>query len=184
MKVSLLALLILLTGCVTTDSKTSEIDPNDYFVQIQDGLEFATTPRQTVQVFQRMRQDGGQSMDAMLDVLGDNLSSAVLIMDDAFADQISLSLNLDKAGMAKAMNQRVSRGISVISIQDVTQVTDEGNLVKVRVDSPGILSGFVYVLKEPIPRRSSGDQTFVDFYMTGQAPRKLSISAMMGLLQK
>jgi hypothetical protein len=59
----------------------------------------------------------------------------------------------------------------------------EGEFIRVTFNSPDIVSGTVYVLCQPIEGRTAAEQTFVDYVREGETPRKLSISALMGLLR-
>ena len=176
----------MLAGCASTPKK-AEFDPNDYFVQIRDGLEFKTNPVETFQFFESLKNTKGRSArdpDQFTNVLGENLSTAVLFMDSATTDKISVQVNSSREGFVKAMNARIGQGASIILTQDVRGVTDEGEFIRVRLLAPYILDGYVLVKKNPIEGRTPAEQMFVEYYQTGQPPRKLSISALLTLLKK
>lgn len=185
MKTPAFLILLFFAGCASVP-RESDINMAPYIPQVRESLEFSSNSTVTRRFFTTFVEETGSNEERMrkfYEVLGENVSSAVLSMKDPYADQISLTLNRDMETFVKEVNRRVFSGGSIVEMQDVLGMTLEGEFVKVRLEAPGILAGYVYVMKEPIPGRSPAEQTFVDFLRPGQEPRKLSISALIGLLQ-
>jgi hypothetical protein len=185
MKTFLSIFLLLLVGCSSVP-KESAVNMSPYIPQVRESLEFSSNSAETRRFFTEFIEEAGDADDRMeryFDVLGENVSSAILAMKDPYADQISITLNRDMETFVKEVNRRVLSGGSIVEMQDVLGMTLEGEFVKVRLEAPGILAGYVYVMKDPIMGRTPAEQTFVDFMRPGQETRKLSISALIGLLE-
>jgi hypothetical protein len=185
MKLLLPVLFLLLGGC-TTVPQNQPLDWSPYIPQIRRSLEFASNAAETRRFFSEFVEDDGDPEERMVrfyEVLGENVSSAVLSMRDPYSNQISLTLNRNMNIFVQQVNRRVFSGGSIVEMQDVVRVSEEGKFLKVTVEAPGILNGYVYIMKDPIEGRSTAEQTFVDFIRAGYETRKLSISALIGLLE-
>jgi len=177
-------LLLMIAGCSSVP-REQDVNMSPYIPQVRESLEFASDSAATRRFFTDFVDDTGDPqarMETYYEVLGENVSSAVLAMKDPYAGQISLTLNRDMEAFVKAVNRRVFSGGSIVEMQDVMGMVEEEGFVKVRLDAPDILAGYVWVMKTPIPGRTPAEQTFVDFSRPGQETRKLSISALIGLL--
>ena len=184
MKTIFVPLFFLLTGCASVP-KESGIDMGPIIPRLRESLEFKSNSVRTRRFFTNFVEGSGdpqERMEKFYDVLGENVSSAMLSMKDPYADQISITLNEDMETFVSSVNRRVFSGGSLVEMQDVLQLNDEGDFIKVRLEAPGILAGYVYIMKEPIMGRTAAEQTFVDYLKPGEEPRKLSISALIGLL--
>jgi len=184
MKLSFLFFGLFFAGC-TTIPQSTRVDMSPYIPQIRSSLEFQSNPAVTRSFFTDFVEEKGEQEERMqryFDVLGENVSSVVLAMKDPYSEQISITLNRDMETFVREVNRRVFSGSSIVEMQDVLGVTDEGFLLKVRFEAPGILAGYVYIMKEPIQGRTPAEQTFVEFIRPGKEPRKLSIAALIGLL--
>lgn len=176
--------LLIVVGCSSVP-KEGPLNMNPYIHRVRNSLEFKSNAARTRLFFTEFAEETGEPevrMERFYSVLGENVSSAVLSMKDPYADQISLTLNRDMEVFVKAVNRRVFSGGSVVEMQDVLNMTLEGEFVKVTLDAPGILTGVVYVMKDPIEGRTPAEQTFVDFSRPGKETRKMSISALIDLL--
>lgn len=175
---------LFLAGC-TTVPEDRTVDMGPYIPRIRKSLEFKSNAAETRRFFSGFVEQEGNPADRIqryFDVLGENVSSAMLVMKDPYADQTSIVLNRDMETFVEKVNRRVFSGGSLVEMQDVMMVTEEGDFLKIRLEAPGILTGYIYMMKEPIAGRKPSEQTFVDFMRTGQETRKLSISALIGLL--
>jgi hypothetical protein len=184
MKLHVVLICCLLTGCASIP-KVDSFDWSPYIPQIRRSLEFHSNSAETRRFFANFVEETGgaeQRMQRYFEALGENVSSAILAMKDPYADQTSITLNRDMETFVAQVNRRVFSGGSIVEMQDVIRVTDEGKFLNVRVEAPGILIGNVYVIKDPIPGRTASEQTFVDYIRPGMETRKLSISALIGLL--
>ena len=185
MKVTALLLFLLLCNGCTSVPKESAVNMSPYIPRVRESLEFSSNSAETRRFFTSFVEDTSapeERMERYFEVLGENVSSAVLAMKDPYADQLSLTINRDMEAFARAVNRRVFSGGSIVEMQDVLGMTEEGEFIKVRLEAPDILAGYVYVMKDPVEGRSPAEQTFVDFLRPGQETRKLSISALIGLL--
>lgn len=161
------------------------MDMGPYIPRIRESLEFGTNAAETRRFFSGFVEEEGSAaarMQNFFDVLGENVSSAMLSMKDPYADQLSLVLNRDMETFVREVNRRVFSGGSLVEMQDVLMVTREGDFIKIRLEAPGILTGYVYLMEDPIEGRTPSEQTFVDFIRPGYETRKLSISALIGML--
>lgn len=184
MKLPVFLFLCLFTGCASIPTVDS-FDWSPYIPQIRRSLEFHSNTAETRRFFAGFVEATGgpeERMERYFEALGENVSSAVLAMKDPYADQISITLNRDMETFVTEVNRRVFSGGSIVEMQDVITVTEEGKFLNVQVEAPGILTGTVYVMKDPIPGRTASEQTFVDYRRPGRETRKLSISALIGLL--
>jgi hypothetical protein len=180
-------LLTLLTACVSAPRDEVVLEDSPCRGKIREALEFASGTTETRLFFtDYVSEDGITSEDPMesfYEVLGVNVSSVLLSMKEPYSNQISLRLNSDMEAFVRALNRRVFSGGSLVEMQDVVGMRTEGEFMKVTIDSPDMVSGVLYVMCEPIEGREVEDQTFVDFVQDGQETRKLSISALKGLIE-
>lgn len=155
--------------------------------KVREALEFSSNTTQTRLFFTDYVSDDGMMSDdpmqAFYDTLGVNVSSVLLSMKEPYSHRISLRLNEDMEAFVKAVNRRVFSGGSLVEMQDVVGMVTEGDFMKVTIDSPDIVSGVLYVMCETIEGRSVEEQTFVDFTPEAGETRKLSISALKGLME-
>lgn len=186
MKFILCLTFLCLFGCTSVPEDNS-VAMSPYIPRVRSGLEFESNSAETRRFFTEFVEDSGDAatrMEQYFSVLGENLSSAVLALQDPYSDQISITMNRDMEAFVKAVNRRVFSGGSIVEMQDVLGMTEEGEFIKVRLEAPDILTGYVYIMKEPVEGRTPAEQMFVDFIRPGQEIRKMSISALVGLLKE
>lgn len=179
--------LLFAAGCVSTPREEVTLQNSPCRGKIREAIEFSSSTAQTRLFFTDYVSDQGMMSDdpmqSYYDVLGVNVSSVLLSMKEPISEQISLRLNSDMDAFVKALNRRVFSGGSLVEMQDVVGMVTEGEFMKVTIDSPDIVSGVMYVMCEDIEGRAVEDQTFVDFTSGNGESRKVSISALKGLVE-
>ncbi|MDA3873211.1 MAG: hypothetical protein PF795_04560 [Kiritimatiellae bacterium] len=179
--------LVVLSGCVSGPREDVTIENTPCRGKIREAIEFFSTTVETRMFFTDYVSDAGMMSDDPMqifyDTLGVNVSSVLLSMKEPYSHQISLRLNSDMDAFVKAVNRRVFSGGSLVEMQDVVGMVTEGEFMKVTIDSPNIVSGVLFVRCEPIEGREVAEQTFVDFTAEDGVSRKLSVSALKGLIE-
>lgn len=185
-------LLSLLGGCATPgagDPNQPQIDVTACRGRIPQALEFALLPGQARNFLSQMSAASGPELRELLNqyyqTLGYNLSSLALMLDSETASRTSLRLreNLDPAVKAAWLRNRIERGQSLFTLEDVHAVTPDGDFLRVDL-KPGLpIHGSLYVFCGVIEGRTIGEQTFVDFYNERGEARKISLVALAGWME-
>jgi len=184
MKKSLLLILSVFTlfGCAYSPDTTVTFDENACIGRVRESMEFKSDTAQTRAFFTRFVSNPGMDMEIFFNVLGRNVSSALLAMKEPYSQQISLRLNPDMDTFVTALNRRLFSGGSLLEMQDVMGMTMQDEFLRVQVDAPQIVSGYFYVICKEIEGRKVPEQVFVDFTRPEGGTGKMSIEALIGLL--
>ena len=148
-------------------------------------MAFETNAADTRHFFANMSASTGPALQRQLnryyEVLGVNLSSVLLMLDSRLAERVSLNMRIGDRDQGTWLMRRLSAGRSVVDMGDVASMEPEGQFLRVELKE-GVVSGYFYVLCEDIEGRTIGEQTFVDYFKRGQEPRKMSVAALVGLM--
>lgn len=178
----LLSFVLIFTGCVSPSEPKVTYDETACTGRVRDSLVFASNTMQTRMFFTDFVSNPGMEMDRFFDVLGKNVSSALLAMKDPYSQQVSLRLNPDMDAFSKALNKRLFSGGSLIEMQDVVGMTMQDEFLRVDIAAPDIVSGYFYIICKEIEGRTLAEQTFLDYSKPNQGRAKMSIEALIGLL--
>jgi hypothetical protein len=185
-------LTVLTGGCASTggrDSSSPETNWDACRAQIPQALAFASYPGQTRQFLTGMSTKSGLKLRPYLDryyqVLGYNLSSIALMLDEEASNRTSLQLRSGLRPEAKAawLKSRIENGQSLFWARDIQSIQQEGEFLRVDLNPALPVHGSIYIACNAPEDRTIGQRTFVQFFHANGEVRKMSLVALAGWLE-
>ncbi|WFB37062.1 hypothetical protein P3T73_04725 [Kiritimatiellota bacterium B12222] len=176
--------VLLFTACTSVPDPDHQptMSQKDCSERIEASLEFSSLPGQTLNFINYMASNPTTDMEVFFEALGKNISSTLLVIRDPYAQVISIRINTNMTTFTPAWNDRLVEGKSFVCMEDVVDTQMVGDFLRVQIDAPNIASGYFYIMCKEIEGRNLSEQVFVDYFRPGDAPAKISIEALSGLL--